>query len=88
MNMPFSNLKNAFVALCYFCEATVLQIDNPYKKKCPVTLHITDVHCAQTVSLPSAIALNPPSILFFFFLSDRPRPAQPQSRAERTGGRS
>lgn len=88
MNMPFSNLKNAFGALCYFCEATVLQIDNPYKKNAlSHSTSLTYTALKQSLSHPPLL-LTPPSILFFFFLSDRPRPAQPQSRAERTGGRS
>lgn len=65
-----------------------LQTRNPSApQKCPVTLHIdAGTRCAQKASLSSAIALNPPEHLFFFFLSFWPAP--PSRRAERTGGRA
>lgn len=67
-----------------------LQTRNPSTtQKCPVTLHIdAGTRCAQKASLSSAIALNPPEHLFFFLSLFLIGPAQPQSRAERTGGRA
>lgn len=85
MNIPFSNLKNAFVALCYFCEATVLQIDNPYKKNAlSHSTSLTYTALKQSLSHPPLL-LTPPQHPFFFLplWSAPPRPAAEQSGADR-----
>lgn len=79
MNTPFSHFKFALVALCYFCEATVLQINNPHKK-CPVTLHITDAHCSNSCHPPLLLTPQRP----FFSSSSLTGPAPPSRRAERS----